>query len=253
MVKVGKSIYIILYYIIICFNFINSHFTLFIFKIIEDCGYTNKAIQQIALSCNQRKDAAKNAQDGSIILHLVNYLEKLPKEGGALVEDAVVIGTNKKAFDIYVPKYGLEYHVNLNSLPLKQSVYNNGRLVLQWNTGIEATHERAIESYLQKKNYNSNNSNDNQCNENENDDDDENIEEVNENHNSNMEQLINELSTLGFNDESSINTPRCIHSSILNKDKCTQVIDILTKLNVSLFPDKSRSPSQIHIYPINPF
>ncbi|CAO3632123.1 unnamed protein product [Cunninghamella echinulata] len=219
----------------------------------EDCGYTKKTIQQIALSCNKRKDAAKNAQDANIILHLVNYLEKLSNENGPLVEDAIVINTNKNAFDVYVPKYGLEYHVNLNNLPLKQSFYNDGRLVLQWNMGIEATHERAVENYLQKKNYSNNNNNDNQCNENENDDDQNVEEEDNKILDSNMKQLMCELSALEIIDEPSIDTPRRIHSSILKKDKCIQVIDILTKLSVNLFPDKSRSPSQIHIYPINPF
>ncbi|CAO3639567.1 unnamed protein product [Cunninghamella blakesleeana] len=261
----------------------------------NDCGYTKNSILSIVTSCNQGKDNAKNAQDADIILHLVNYLEKLAKKNdGALVEEAIVINTNKKAFDIYVPKYGLEYHVLLNNLPLQQSYYDDGRLILQWEKGITATHERAMENYLSKKNnyYNNSNNhkntnnedgddddinqcdnsekkNNDQCKDSENDDDNSNEHDVStkdnnnegddeqeeENDNTEMKELIYELSLLKVieESESSFNSPRRIRPSILNTDKSTQIIGILTKMNVNLYPVTSRSPNQIHIYPINPF
>ncbi|CAO3598818.1 unnamed protein product [Absidia cylindrospora] len=215
----------------------------------EDCGYDTKLVQKIALRCNRKKDGAKNAQEADIMLYLADYLTMLEKEEGTQVERAVVIGVNKKRFDVYVPKYGLEYCIQPGALPMQDFVFDDGRLDLFWKEGIPvnaAYFEKARErKWDDADDYN----------------DEDNIENTDDNEgtqaadNNDVDQITRRLSntSVASSNKNDEDLPRKLHPASLDKDKCMQSIDMLATINVHVIPDKSQTPPRIHIFPINPF
>lgn len=63
-------------------------------------------------------EAAKNAQDASQKLYLCVYLHRRQEEekGAPIYEEAMVVETGERSFDVIVPRYGLEKRVWLEDL-----------------------------------------------------------------------------------------------------------------------------------------
>jgi protein SSD1 len=76
--------------------------------------YQLQNIEKYAKQCNQRKNAAKDAQDASQHLYLCTYLnriqESLQMTEGIAVK-AVVYNIGSRSFDVVVPRYGIEGRV----------------------------------------------------------------------------------------------------------------------------------------------
>jgi hypothetical protein len=161
---------------------------------------------------------------------------------GTQTEKAVVIGVNKQRFDIYVPKYGLEYCVQLGALPLQAHVFDKGRLDLMWKAGVQANAGYFDTARDRKWD----------------DDDDDDDDEKDDNNPSSDEkqgaveedQLTTKLADITVDPTP---LPRKLHCATLECDKCKQSIDLLATIDVHVIPDKSQTPPRIHIFPINPF
>ncbi|ORZ18488.1 hypothetical protein BCR42DRAFT_410935 [Absidia repens] len=219
----------------------------------EDCGYDTKLLQKIALRCNRKKDGAKNAQESDIMLYLADYLTMLEKKEGTQVERAVVIGVNKKRFDVYVPKYGLEYCIQPGALPMQDFVFDDGRLDLFWKAGIPVN-----AAYFEK-------ARERKWDDADDDNDEDNIENTDDNGHNNegtqaaendgIDQITRQLSTtsVASANKNGEDLPRKLHPAPLDNDKCMQSIDMLATINVHVIPDKSQTPPRIHIFPVNPF
>jgi protein SSD1 len=203
----------------------------------------------MALQCNRKKDGAKNAQESDIMLYLTQYLSHLEHTHGTQTEKAVVIGVNKQRFDIYVPKYGLEYCVQLGALPLQAHVFDKGRLDLVWKAGVQAN-----AGYFDA-------ARDRKCDDDDDDDDDDNDEEDDNDEKNDddpdekqgameEDQLTTKLADITVDPTP---LPRKLHCATLDSDKCKQSIDLLATIDVHVIPDKSQTPPRIHIFPINPF
>ncbi|KAI8337927.1 hypothetical protein BC941DRAFT_424078, partial [Chlamydoabsidia padenii] len=191
----------------------------------DNCGYDKKTIQTIALRCNRKKDGAKNAQEADIMLYLAHYLSNLERTQGTQTEKAVVIGVRKQGYDIYVPKYGLEYRVQTGALPLDHYKFDSQRLDLFWKAGVQVNADYFDKARNRKW---------------DDDDDDDHREDGDQ-----VDELATKLSHLDF--------PRKLHPATLDNEKCKQSIDLLTTIDVNIIPDDSQTPPRIHIFPVNPF
>ncbi|KAK9456067.1 hypothetical protein V1511DRAFT_520944 [Dipodascopsis uninucleata] len=97
-------------------------------------------LTKIADHCNDRKDSAKNAQDQSIHLFLCEVISNLSSSTGQLIRDAIVINVYESAFDVLIPKFGIEKRVHCDQLPLdKAEFYKKSRLLeLYWEKGVDS-------------------------------------------------------------------------------------------------------------------
>ncbi|ORX50906.1 RNB-domain-containing protein [Hesseltinella vesiculosa] len=105
--------------------------------------YDKIAMHKLAIQCNRRKDFAKNMQDADRLIFLVDYLKR---QESTMIERAVVIHVSKKAFELYLPKFGHEYRLPIDKLPLRQSLHKDGRLHLFWQlesqpSGLDLTNK----------------------------------------------------------------------------------------------------------------
>lgn len=205
---------------------------------VDECGYDKKTVQKMALQCNRKKDGAKNAQESDIMLYLAHYLSHLEQTHGTQKETAVVIGVNKQRFDLYVPKYGLEYCVQLGALPLQAHVFDKGRLDLIWKAGVQAN-AGYFDTPRDRKWDDDDDDNDG-------DDEKDGLPPLE------TDDVVDPLTTK-LADVNVETLPRKLHGATLESDKCKQSIDLLTTIDVHVIPDKSQTPPRIHLFPINPF
>ncbi|XP_022090371.1 DIS3-like exonuclease 2 [Acanthaster planci] len=93
---------------------------------------TTRAIQDQAMICNKRKDAAKRVSDLSSDMFFAIFV----RECGPLEEDAMVMQVMDRAFDVLVINLGVTKRVYCNALPLKsfkcQKQGKTGKLTITW-------------------------------------------------------------------------------------------------------------------------
>ena len=84
-------------------------------------------VQEVAAHANDRKIAAKAAQDGSIRVYLALMLYSHPR-----VESGVVMGLNgSKFFDVYVPRLGIDVRMYTADM----FTGGEGGAITEWNAG----------------------------------------------------------------------------------------------------------------------
>ncbi|KAL1921716.1 uncharacterized protein VTP21DRAFT_10358 [Calcarisporiella thermophila] len=105
-----------------------------------------EAISKTAEQCNAREEMARHALRASHHLHLCAYLSREP-----ITCDALVMAVEAEAFDVLVPRYGVEKRVHLDQMPLERSVYADGALKLSWQAGVD-TLERARREMEERRN-----------------------------------------------------------------------------------------------------
>ncbi|KAJ1908881.1 hypothetical protein IWQ60_011477, partial [Tieghemiomyces parasiticus] len=109
-----------------------------------------EVVRGIAGQCNRKKELARQAQDQSIFLYLVLYLQRtIRAQGGRpLVAEALVLELNKNHAELIVPAYGVEKRVHWDRLPLHSAIYydegNVARLVWRQSAAGTAGEENAI-------------------------------------------------------------------------------------------------------------
>ncbi|KAI8897838.1 hypothetical protein BC833DRAFT_592225 [Globomyces pollinis-pini] len=75
--------------------------------------FTSERVDEIAKQCNNRKNAAKDAQDASQNLYLCTYLHGLQMQCAdeGIYAKAYINGIESRAFDVLVPRFGIETRV----------------------------------------------------------------------------------------------------------------------------------------------
>ncbi|KAI7906919.1 uncharacterized protein BX663DRAFT_426539 [Cokeromyces recurvatus] len=200
------------------------------------CGYKKNTVQKAAGHCNERKEAAKNAQDMNIQLYLSHYLHMVEaKTEKPIICSAIVTQVLRDSFDILVPDYGLEKRIHVDALPIEKFVADpqKNNLFVYWKEGIESNWEWDERRRL------------------------------NENYVGPSGSLLNydtvDDSTEDDNDES-IATKKCIKipeelisDNLIDQKTRMQRFEPLSKLSVRIQVNVDRSPPIINIYPVNPF
>ncbi|KAI9486448.1 MAG: hypothetical protein EXX96DRAFT_473668 [Benjaminiella poitrasii] len=202
----------------------------------SSCGYKKNAVQKAAGHCNERKEAAKNAQDMNIQLYLAHYLHMLEVETEKpIVCTAIVTQVLKDAFDILVPEYGLEKRIHVDSLPIEKFVVDaqKNHLFIYWKEGVEANWEwdenrRLDESYIEPSGKLL---------------DHETVSDIIE--------VDNDESVAS---KKSVKVPdELLSDNLIDDETKMQRFEPLSKLTVRIQVNVDRSPPVINIYPVNPF
>ncbi|KAI8393392.1 uncharacterized protein BYT42DRAFT_609187 [Radiomyces spectabilis] len=221
---------------------------------IEDqvhCNLTTEMVQKIALQCNRKEDDAKNAQEASTMLYLAKFLHKLTLRQGPIIRPGVVLAVHAEAIEIYVPDYGLQRKISMESLPLERFEYKNRTLTVYWQRGV------VLDTALEKRLYG-------KARERKND-------HVVKDGMDGMEALKDEvddvgssLSNIQVTDESVTNSP-CVdheiapvddspmHEPELDEATCMQRFRIFTELQVLVQMDMEQFTPGVRIFPVNPF
>ncbi|KAK9245282.1 hypothetical protein V1506DRAFT_538916 [Lipomyces tetrasporus] len=99
-----------------------------------------EALSKLAEHCNDRKDAAKRAQEQSIHLFLCEVINNLASTTGQLVRDAIVINVYESAFDVLIPEFGIEKRVHCDQLPLEKAEFDKSARLLElyWEKGVDS-------------------------------------------------------------------------------------------------------------------
>ncbi|KAK9373899.1 uncharacterized protein V1513DRAFT_480069 [Lipomyces chichibuensis] len=99
-----------------------------------------ESLTKLADHCNDRKDAAKRAQEQSIHLFLCEVITNLASSTGQLVRDAIVINVYESAFDVLIPEFGIEKRVHCDQLPLEKAEFDNATRLLElyWEKGVDS-------------------------------------------------------------------------------------------------------------------
>ncbi|KAK9370670.1 hypothetical protein V1509DRAFT_616462 [Lipomyces kononenkoae] len=99
-----------------------------------------EALSKLADHCNDRKDAAKRAQEQSIHLFLCEVITNLASSTGQLVRDAIVINVYESAFDVLIPEFGIEKRVHCDQLPLEKAEFDKATRLLElyWEKGVDS-------------------------------------------------------------------------------------------------------------------
>ncbi|KAJ1927175.1 Translational repressor, partial [Linderina macrospora] len=109
-------------------------------------------ISQIANHCNQRRDAAKKAQDASSDLYLAHYLEKVGKSitTPGVLSLGVVTKIGQNGIDVLVPMFGVEATVFMDRMADKtnQVITTDGR---EWKLVVWKTEPAQITLVWQAK------------------------------------------------------------------------------------------------------
>ncbi|KAK7207712.1 hypothetical protein BZA70DRAFT_22662 [Myxozyma melibiosi] len=99
-----------------------------------------ETLSKLADHCNDRKDAAKNAEEQSIHLFLCEAISNLSASTGQLIRDAVVVSVYESAFDVLIPEFGVEKRVHCDQLPLVKAEFDKQTrcLELYWEKGVDS-------------------------------------------------------------------------------------------------------------------
>ncbi|KAK9234689.1 hypothetical protein V1525DRAFT_349735 [Lipomyces kononenkoae] len=99
-----------------------------------------EALSKLADHCNDRRDAAKRAQEQSIHLFLCEVITNLASSTGQLVRDAIVINVYESAFDVLIPEFGIEKRVHCDQLPLEKAEFDKATRLLElyWEKGVDS-------------------------------------------------------------------------------------------------------------------
>eukprot|EP00039_Didymoeca_costata_P008776 m.116256 g.116256 ORF g.116256 m.116256 type:complete len:890 (+) comp14227_c0_seq8:177-2846(+) len=95
--------------------------------------YTPEEVELQALECNDRKEAAKKAQERSANIYMCAYI----KEKGELVESATVLKVQDRSFDVLVDRLGVNSRILLEKLESIESFSFSpySGLEIRWNNG----------------------------------------------------------------------------------------------------------------------
>ncbi|KAI8391377.1 uncharacterized protein BYT42DRAFT_489086 [Radiomyces spectabilis] len=187
----------------------------------------------------------------STMVYLAVFLHRLTLKQGPIIRPAVVLGVHSKAVEIYVPDYGLERKISMDSLPLERFEHKNRTLTVYWQHGVVV--DMALEKELYGKTR-------------ERKDDYDEEEDMN-----GMEASKDELDDVGYSlssmqvtDEFVNNSP-CVgheiapvddsltHEPELDEATCMQRFRMFTKLQVLVQVDMEQFPPSVRIFLMNPF
>eukprot|EP00730_Choanoeca_flexa_P014991 TRINITY_DN6757_c1_g1_i1.p1 TRINITY_DN6757_c1_g1~~TRINITY_DN6757_c1_g1_i1.p1 ORF type:complete len:868 (+),score=207.09 TRINITY_DN6757_c1_g1_i1:101-2704(+) len=93
----------------------------------EELGYNHDDVAEIALTCNERKEAAKRAQEASSKLFMSVYVH----QNGPFVEEAVVYRVLDRSFDMLVVRLGVEVRMYVDKLGVEAHSYDESTQVLR--------------------------------------------------------------------------------------------------------------------------
>ena len=98
-----------------------------------------EAMAKIAQQCNVKKDAAKLAQEQSAHLFLCLLIHDLTMRYGPVVRPATVLGVLDAAFDVIVPKFGIEKRVHVDQMPIENHTYDeqSKALSIYWKENVD--------------------------------------------------------------------------------------------------------------------
>lgn len=124
---------------------IRRYCDLVVHRILDSClkqevePFSTEAVNSASKQCNVRKFASRDAQDASQNLFLVAYLSRLQQHSPeGIMAEAWVNGVGSRAFDVLVPKFGIQSRVWLeDAMDLKQVVGveadgEKGKLKIHW-------------------------------------------------------------------------------------------------------------------------
>ncbi|KAI9279294.1 hypothetical protein BY458DRAFT_502607 [Sporodiniella umbellata] len=207
-------------------------------------GYSRDVVQKTAALCNLRKQSAKSAQDSDTRLYLAIHLNNQEKEHGPIYKKGIIIMTGKNAFEIYIPEYGIESRIHIESLPVRKFVFDKFalKLTIYWKKDAPVTMLNEEKLYSQARARDEEKS----------DTEDEN----NENFDDDMENLLSEgvehmmLSKKRKKIESATDL---IPPVMIDESEITQCIQMFSEIEVRLQVNMEVSPPYINVYPLNPF
>lgn len=87
-------------------------------------------VQKTAQHCNVKTRAVENAHEQAQHLFSSYYLANNTDMSTSRIEDAIVVGVQDGAFDVIVPRFGLERRIHTINLPLKTDVFSPSENVL---------------------------------------------------------------------------------------------------------------------------
>jgi DIS3-like exonuclease 2 C terminal/S1 domain len=118
---------------------------LVVHRILDSClnnevePFSTDVVNSASRQCNVRKFASRDAQDASQNLFLVAYLSRLQVSSpSGILAEAWVNGIGSRAFDVLVPRFGIQSRVWLeDSMDLKQVAgieadAEKGKLKIHW-------------------------------------------------------------------------------------------------------------------------
>lgn len=106
----------------------------------QDEPFKKSLIDDTSAQCNVRKFASKDAQDASMQLFLAAYMYSIQEtcSPDGILADAYVNGVGTRAFDVIVPKFGIESRVWLEDsmdqghIAGVQADVENQKLIVHW-------------------------------------------------------------------------------------------------------------------------
>ncbi|OZJ05296.1 hypothetical protein BZG36_01948 [Bifiguratus adelaidae] len=173
-------------------------------------------VEAIAKQCNDRKEAAKNAQEQSGHLYLCVYLVRLEAEQGPVIREAIVIAVLDQAFDILVPEFGIEKRIHMDALSISRFTHDQAKcqLTLVWPT-TRPQQDQTLQKLPQSSEME-------------------------------LSDTNNTSSDVNTNGDSSI------RASMFDTYIVKQEIRVLARLMVTLKPNMARSPPIINASPVPP-
>ena len=111
----------------------------------EPQTYTPQSVQDQALICNERKMAAKKAQEAHSDLYMCVFIQ----ENGPLIEEATVMKVQDRSFDVLVERLGIDERVLLDNMDglLEYKFYDASRTCeLYWSADAAGSDEASMET-----------------------------------------------------------------------------------------------------------
>ena len=82
----------------------------------------SEAVSKVAQHCNNKKAAAKLAQEQSQHLFLCTLIADLTQKYGPVKRQAHVIAVLDQSFDVVVQDFGIEKRVHVDQMPIEVSL-----------------------------------------------------------------------------------------------------------------------------------
>ncbi|KAI9357436.1 hypothetical protein BD770DRAFT_344738 [Pilaira anomala] len=201
-------------------------------------GYDEKSIHSISIKCNTKKDGSRNAQDASTNLYLAKYLIQYEKDHGPIITVGRVISVGKDAFEVLVPKYGLEAKFRLRDFPVQSFESHDGMMDIFWKVNVP------VSMYNHKTTTISEESE-------EDEEEAEEVEEVKEEANEEESEKVKEEADK--EKELVEKVTNMLDQAEIKENTCLQQLAIFSEIDVRIQVNSTRSPPIINVYPVNPF
>lgn len=101
-----------------------------------------ESLGKTAELCNNKKEAAHNAQEQSVHIEGCRNMDKKREQvGGDLISEGIVLCVYESAFDVLIPECGFEKRVHCDQLPLKKAEFRKETRVLElyWEKGVPSS------------------------------------------------------------------------------------------------------------------